>query len=526
MNDRHRREREIAEVLARHGLAHLTAVSGLDRLVSLGRGVVGRPAREEPYAPPRNLRLALEELGPTFVKLGQLVATRGDLVGPSYRAELDRLQDSVAPVPAAAVREVLEQELAGGPTAAFASFAETPVAAASIGQAHAATLHDGTEVIVKVRRPGVVEEVEQDLEILNNAAAHAARRWEAAARMDVVGLADEFARTLRAELDYLQEGRNAERFAANFAEQPDVLIPRVFWDTTTSRVITLERLRGVKVTDLAGLDAEGVDRHELAERATRVTAKMVFEDGFFHGDPHPGNFFVEPDGSLGIIDFGMVGTLDERVRAELVRVLVGVVRGDAEQLASALVALGAASGHVDRAALRDDLATLLARYRDVSLGDISLRGVTGDVMDVLRGHRLRIPRDLALLVKVITMEEALAAELDPDFHLGAALAPFARRRVLAQLSPAAFVRRLETLGFEVADLPRRLVDDGLDVNVRGADFERLVARAERLGNRIALSILAAAIIDAVAEVAAARRANGRRRAGRSRGQIRPTGRRR
>jgi ubiquinone biosynthesis protein len=515
MNDRHRREREIAETLARHGLAHLAAACGLDRLVARGRGALGRPAADEPYASPRNLRLALEELGPTFVKIGQLAATRDDLLGPGFRAELVRLQDGVAPIPPATVREVLEQELAGGTTTAFASFDERPVAAASIGQAHAATLHDGTEVIVKVRRPAAVDEVQQDLEILLNAAAHAARRWEAAARIDVVGLAEEFARMLRAELDYLQEGRNAERFGENFAGQPDVRIPRVFWETTTSRVITLERLRGVKVTDRVGLDAAGVDRHELADRATRVTAKMVFEDGFFHGDPHPGNFYVAPDGGLGIIDFGIVGRLDERVRAELGRLLVGVVRGDAERLASALLALGAATGHVDRAALRDDLSALLARYRDVNLGDISLRAVIAEVMDVLRRHRLRIPRDLALLVKVIAMEEALAAELDPDFRLGAALAPYARLHVFAQLAPAALVRRLEELGLEAADMPRRLLDDGLDVNLRGADLEPLMARAERLGNRIALSILAAALIDAVAELAAARRAHGPRRSRRS-----------
>jgi ubiquinone biosynthesis protein len=512
MNDRHRRERDIAAVLSRHGLTHLSAVSGFDRLRSLGRGALGRPAPEAPYAPPRNLRLALEELGPTFVKLGQLAAARGDLVGPAYRAELAGLQDGVAPIPAAVVREVLEHELAGGTTAAFASFADSPVAAASIGQAHAATLHDGTDVIVKVRRPGAVEEVERDLEILHNAAAHAARRWQAAARMDVVGLAEEFARTLRAELDYLHEARNAERFRGNFAEQPDVRIPRVFWDTTTSRVITLERIRGVKVTDRAGLDAAGIDSHELAARATRVTAKMVFEDGFFHGDPHPGNFFVEPGGRLGLIDFGMVGTLDGRARSDLGSLLVGVVRGDAERLARALLGLGTTTGHVDRAALRADLSALLASYRDVSVGDISLRAVMADVMEVLRRHRLRIPRDLALLVKAVAMEEAMAAELDPRFHLGEALAPYARAHVVEQLSPAALARRLQDLGFEAVDLPRRLLDDGLRVSIPGTDLEPLLARAERLGNRIALSILAAAIIDAAAELAAARRANGRRRA--------------
>jgi ubiquinone biosynthesis protein len=399
---------------------------------------------------------------------------------------------------------VLGHELAGGTTASFRSFSDTPVAAASIGQAHAATLHDGTEVIVKVRRPEAVEQVEQDLEILLNAAAYATRRWEAAARIDIAGLVEEFARTLRAELDYLQEARHAERFHANFADEPDVRIPQVFWETTTTRVITLERIRGMKVTDRAGLAAAGVDPHELAGRATRATAKMVFEDGLFHGDPHPGNFFVEPDGRLGIIDFGMVGTIDGRQRAQLGRLVLGVVRGDPERLASALLGLGTATGHVDRAALRDDLEALLGRYRDISLGDIALRAAIADVMDVLRRHRLRIPRDLAMLVKAIAMEEALAAELDPGFHLGTALAPYARVHLLEQLSPVAVARRLEELGLGAADLPHRLLDDGLPVTV-SKDLEPLVARAEHLGNRIALSILAAPVIAALAELAVGRR---------------------
>ncbi len=234
-----------------------------------------------------------------FINLGQFLSTRADLLGDEYQAELAKLQDAAPPVPTDVVQDILALELDGDPGTVFASFELEPLAAAPIGQAHAATLRDGTEVVVKVRRPGAVEEVAQDLEILHDCGPHASRRWEAAARYDLVGLVEEFARTLRAQLDYLHEARNAERFAANFARDQSALIPRVFSEVTTSRVITLERVRGMNVMDLAALDAAGVDRHELALRATRVAAKMICEDGFFHADPHPGNFFIQDAGRIG-----------------------------------------------------------------------------------------------------------------------------------------------------------------------------------------------------------------------------------
>ena len=287
-------------------------MSGLGRLVAFEPALPEREAHDGADTPPAHLRLALEDLGTVFIKLGQFLSTRADLLGDEYQAEeLAMLQDAAPPVPTDVVQDILALELDGDPGTVFASFELKPLAAASIGQAHAATLRDGTDVVVKVRRPGAVEEVAQDLEILHDCAAHASRRWETAARYDLVGLVEEFARTLRAQLDYLPEARNAERFAANFARDQSVLIPRVFWEVTTSRVITLERVRGMNVMDLAALDAAGVDRHELALRATRVAANMICEDGFFHADPHPGDFFIQDTGRIGIIDFGMVGLVDQ-----------------------------------------------------------------------------------------------------------------------------------------------------------------------------------------------------------------------
>ncbi len=528
MSSRHGRERQIAEILARRGMTYLVGVLGLERLVSWERGSLRRDSKTEFPAPPEDLRLALEELGPTFIKIGQLLSTRADLLPPAYQAELAKLQDSGPLIPAGAVRDTLESELHAAPEEAFASFDEEPLAAASIGQAHAATLHDGTEVVVKVRRPGVVEVVERDLEILQNLAARASRRSEVAARYDLVDLAYEFAGSLRAQLDYLREARNAERFATNFAGDPDVQIPRVFTELTTSRVITLERMYGMKITDLGALDGAGVDRHALADRAAGVTAKMIFADGFFHADPHPGNFFIERSGRIGIIDFGLAGTLDDRLRERLRRLLVAFVREDPERLADALVALGISAGQVDRAGLSQDLGKLLHRYVGRSVGEIELGPAIRELLSIARRHSLRLPADLALVLGVVIVDEGIAAQLDPQFRFAEALAPYARRHVMSQTSRAAVRRRAEEVAMDLedlaVDLPGQLhrvlevlASGGVELHVQASELEPLLERAERVGNRIAASVLTAALIDGLAGLAAGNGGlgrNGRRALGR------------
>ena len=518
---RDHRERQIAAVLIRYGLSYLANVVGLERLIRVAPGVAGRDPADG-HTPPENLRLALEELGPTFIKLGQLVSTRADLLSPDYRAELTKLLDTAPAVPSDVIEDIVERELHAPVDAAFATFDAVPLACASVGQAHTATLHDGTDVVVKVRRPNVVEDMERDLEIITNFAARASRRSKTAARYDVIGLTDEFVYALRAQLDYLQEARNAERFRANFAGDPSVQIPRVFPDLTTSRVITLERIRGMKITDLTMLDEAGLSHHALAERTALITAKMIFEDGFFHADPHPGNFFIEPTGRVGIVDFGMVGSLDDRLREQLGRLLSGFVRRDPGRLADALLALGTSTGVVDRARLREDLRDLLARYSGRSVAEVSLRSAIGEILEIVRRHRLRVPRDLSLLFTVLVIAEGLVAELDPAFRFAEALAPYARRHLLSGMTPAVVIRRLEEFGVDfaelAAELPSRLnrisdaiETEGLEVHVRTEDMEAFLVRIERLGNRVAASVLAAALIDGLVQLATQRRRRTRRR---------------
>jgi ubiquinone biosynthesis protein len=508
---RRRRERQISEILARNGLEALAAAAG-------HRGPPEAPQthRWASLVSPDRLRHALEELGPTFIKLGQILSTRADLLPSDYQLELAKLQDAAPQLPGDVVGELVTVELDGPLDQVFASFELEPIAAGSIGQAHAATLSDGTEVVVKVRRPGIVETVREDLEILRNFAARASRRWNRAESYDLTSIVDEFGEGLLAELDYLQEGRNAERFAANFQGDTDVRIPKVFWEKTTSRVLTLERVYGMKINDLVALESAGIDRHDLASRATRVTAKMIFAHGFFHADPHPGNFFIQPDGTIAMIDFGLVGILGELMRDRLAKVLVAVVRHDPDRLARALLALGASTGPVDRALLRNDLGALLAQLEGRALKDVELGPLISQIMEISRRHHLRLPNDLALLLKTFVMDEGLATQLDPGFKLVEALRPYAYRQLASELSPAELVSRLRHFGADVAelgvDLPKQLhrtlevlATGGFEIHLRAAELDDVVTRAERLTNKIAVSVIAAALINAVAELVASDR---------------------
>jgi ubiquinone biosynthesis protein len=508
------RYRQIADVLSRHGLGFVVGVVGLSRWVPFHRGVLGHERRQEPYTTPEHLRLAIEELGPTFIKLGQLLSTRSDIVPADYLHELSKLQDAAPPVPPSTISALIESELGASPEDVFASFDTEPFASASIGQAHLATLLDGTQVVVKVRRPNINAVIETDLEILQNLANMASRRWAAAANYNFPGLVSQFALSLRRELDYLTEGRNAERIAANFAANEDVHIPRVFWTTTTSRILTLERIVGIKVDDLDGLDRARVDRQDLATRATGVAVSMVFEHGFFHADPHPGNLFIEPGGRIGLIDFGMVGEVDDALRHRLGVLLAALTSHDVERLASALLELSVVKRPVDRDQFRVDLVGFVGLYRGRRLGEVNVAELASQLLALLRKHHLQLPQEMAVLLKFFLMVEGMGVRLDPEFNLGAVLGPYARQLAWDRFSPEALARQLLTssrdaaaLAVDMPDKLRRLLDlletSGVVVDLKASEFEPLVERAERIGDRLVAGIITAAFIRGIAELAGA-----------------------
>ena len=510
------RSREIAGVLVGHGWDSLLENF---ELFHPAKSLNQKTSHEGAQTRPEHLRSALEELGTTFIKLGQILSTRADLLPPDYLAELTKLQDSAPPVPFAAVRDTLVAELKQPLESAFLHFDPEPLAAASIGQAHAATLPNGTEVVVKVRRPGVVEQVHEDLEILRELAAVAGRHWEFAERYDLVGIVEEFSETLKAELDYIREGHNAERFAGDLASEARIHIPRVFWETSTSRVLTLERIRGTKINDLVSLDEQGIDRSALAEFATGVVMRMVCENGFFHADPHPGNFFIEPDGTIALIDFGMVGVLDERVQEHLADLLININHQDAEGLVDVFLDLGVSRKHVDRDLLRRDIEHLLSTYWGLPLNELRISAVLNDVFAVMRRHQLHLPSNLTLLFKTVVMIEGLGVNLDPEFHLTSALAPYADRLVMRKYSPTKMVRNLgrasldlARLGAEMPQHLRRIVsaaeNGNLQIGMRPEGFDPVIRRVERIANRIVLGVLAAAFINGLAVLASVYRPPG------------------
>jgi ubiquinone biosynthesis protein len=415
------RAREVALVLMHQGAGLLGDQLDL-RVVLPG-------IHRAPPAGPLRLRRALEELGPTFIKLGQVLSTRPDLVPPSYERELAKLQDHAPAVPADDIVGAIEHALGRSVDEAYGSFERVPIASASIGQVHAATLPDGTEVVVKVRRPGVVPLVQVDLQLIERLAGFAARQSTLIERYNPVGLAQEFATTLGGELDYAQEGRNAEKVAAGFADDDRIHIPRIDWDRTTDCVITEARVRGVKIDDVAALARDGVDRAAVAEAFVNAYLTMVFVRGFFHADPHPGNVFVEPGGRIGFVDWGMVGAVSDTTRHGLGTVLLALVATDAAQMTDGFLSLGIATEGVDREGLEADLAKILDKHAHVALQHLRVGPLVAEIMSVVRAHRLRLPSDLALLLKTVMMVEGVAALLHPEFELVPMLVPYAQQIV-------------------------------------------------------------------------------------------------
>ena len=501
------RAAHIALVLAHHELWYLIEVLNLDRFVpaQIHRDTTSHQKSPEHRTQPEQLRLALEELGPTFMKLGQMLSIHADLLPPEYQREFSKLQDAAPTVPIENVHEMITTELGQPLEHSFASFDATPLAAASIGQAHLATLQDGTEVVVKVRRPGAAEQVDEDLKLLHSLAITASHRWALAKEYDIIGIVKEFDQSLRAELDYLHEGHNAERFARNFAAESTVQIPQVFWETSTSRVLTQERIHGIKITDLDALDAAGIDRTELSRRGAQIFLKMVFDDGFFHADLHPGNLFIEEGGHIGLIDFGMVGIVDEQTRGELGILLSGMISQDSDRIADALLELGASQQPVDRAALRRDLEHLLSQFADQPLSSIPLGPSLTELLSVTRCYHLVLPSNLVLLLKTTIMMEGMVAQLDPSFNLVEALTPYVERLMLQQYSLAVWARRLgktiPDLAWLANEFPqhlRRLIGElergSLKFDIQPTGLDPVFKRAERLANRVVLGIIIAALI--------------------------------
>ncbi len=503
------RYREVVQILARHGFGWLLTQLGLARFMPpFPWGLLGRQPPPS-HTQAEHLRMALEELGVTYIKLGQILSTRSDLLPPEYVAELERLQDAVPPEPVEVIQTQIERELGSPPSELFDEFAPQPIGSASIGQVHSARLKTGEEVVVKVQRPGVETLVEEDLAILRDVARLASGRTLWGRIYDLPALVDEFAGTLRGELDYLVEGQNAERIRRNFEGDPRLQVPTIYWDYTTRRVLTMQRLDGIKINDLPGLEAAGIDRRKLAARAARMTLEMILEHGFFHADPHPGNFLVMPGEVIGLLDYGMVGRLDEATRDGLLFLLLAISNQDLDRVIDQLMALGITGNTLQLERLRHDLGHLLSLYWGIPLKEIDIGRILEEALEITRRHRLQVPTNLVLLTKTMAMDEGLARNLDPEFSAAEVLRPYALQLVSQRYLPQHWGKRVLptlldpsqlaiTLPRRTERLLTRMERGNLSINMHVQDTEHVLNTLNGMVSRLILGMLASGFAVAIA----------------------------
>ncbi len=499
---------EIAGVLIRHGMGDTVRRMGLaDKLERAGHVLKWDSAADlARIEPPVQVRLAMEELGPTFVKLGQILAGRADLFGPEWIAEFQRLHSHVPAVPLDDLRAQLRADLGGEPETVFARFDVAPLAAASIAQVHRAQLHDGTEVVVKIRRPGILDVIEADLRLLDRLAGLAEANLPVLKLYRPRQLVLEFARSLRRELDLAAECRNAERVAANFAAVPQVVIPRVHWAHTGERVNTQDFIDGMAGDQLEQLTPEaGFDRSLLAQRGAHAVLKMILEDGFFHADPHPGNLFYLPGNRIAFIDFGMVGRLSSQRREEVLQLLLGLVERDAQAVVDVLMDWAGDEHGLNREQLEADIEAFVDQYHGTPLAQLSLSQMVIDVTTLLREHHLALPSDLTLLIKAFITLEGMGRGLNPGFHMATEALPLLRELARARYQPQAMVTRgwktlrralsiAEQLPQDLSRLLRNARRGHVSVAIELAHLKRVGDQIDRAANRLAMALVIAALI--------------------------------
>ena len=500
------RLRHIAEVLARNGLGFLLDQTELGRFLPRGwRRRAERADQElERMSIPERFRHTLEDLGPTYIKLGQLLSGRGDLLPAEYVQELTKLLDAAPAFPYGDVVTVVEAELGRPPQEVFDFFDPTPIAAASIGQVHRAILPTGEHAVAKVQRPNIEQTVRSDLDLLMRQARFLQRRSEAARTYNLIENVEELSYALLSELDYTTEAQNIDRFYQTYNDDPNLRIPKVYWEYTTQRVLVMEQIDGIKLTELRHLKEEGYDLPAIANIGTEFYMKQIFEDGFFHADPHPANVMVS-DHQIAILDFGMVGVLSQRMREDMGDMLVAVITQNTEQLITVMVRMGIITRATNLRELERDLNRMLVRYLGLPLQHMDVAAILGQVLSISFVHNIRLPSDFAMLIRTIIILNSLGNKLDPNYQLVTKLEPSVRRLVQDKLSIRRIgtnaLRSVSSINTLIQRFPNRLEDlwDQLDegnltVGVSVRDLATIIRRVDRIANRLAFAVVVAALI--------------------------------
>jgi ubiquinone biosynthesis protein len=498
---RNRRFRQILLILARHGFGDLSARLGLRGLALFSARFRDRDRARESLG--RRLRLTFEELGPTFIKFGQMLAGRPDLMPRQITDELALLQDCVPPVPFSRLKERLEKNLGMPIAEAFSEFDEVPLAAASIAQVHRAVLKDGREVALKIRRPGIRRRVEEDLAVMRVVAAQVRQAVPELADLDLPAMVDEFGRSLRRELDFLTEAANLERFRRNHADEPLLVLPKVYRELGCKDLLVMEFIRGLKLAELDRWPQLGIDRQQVAQLGQRVMLRSIFEHRFFHADPHPGNYFVLEGNRLCLLDFGMMGTVSPRRLDQMLGFMAALLSGDCPMMVKVLRDAELVPLDCDRRALEKDLTDLLDQVKDARLGDMDVGSLLGSAMEIMKRHRVRLPTDLLLMGRALAAMESAAVAIHPEMKPMEAIRPyvtavFLRRAADPQVLAEGLIEEAENweelwrgLPSQLHSVLGRAARGDLTLTVADGEFARREQGAERRVNRALVAGLSA-----------------------------------
>jgi len=491
-----KRFNEIIKILSKYKLADWVRDSAPQHLKDRFKTAEGDDILQ--YTRDERIRMAITDLGTTFIKFGQVLSTRADLVGPELAEELSLLQAHTPADPPEVARGTVEAELGKPAQEIYAEFEPEAMASASIGQVHAARLKDGTEVVVKVQHEGIEETVITDLDILDVLAAIAERASEELRRYRPKGLVAEFRKQLLSELNFNREKTNAERFIHNFEYDDTVHFPEPYPELTTKRILTMERMKGFSVGNSKRVDESGVDRRDLSLRIANLYMDMIFRDRFYHGDPHPGNVFVLPGAIIGLLDFGVIGRIDEELQERLEGLILALVGRDARSLTDEVLRLGDPPQDLDRTEFQSAITGFVGEYIDLPVKDMDMSGILTRLAGIIRKFHIGIPGGVSLLIKVLVQLEGTSRLLNNDFRLSEVLEPYTRKIMRRRMSPQALLRRARRSVLEWARfidlLPRQLVQileraekGTLDVQLRHKGLDETV-------NRLIYGILTGALI--------------------------------
>ncbi|MEA2030375.1 MAG: AarF/UbiB family protein [candidate division Zixibacteria bacterium] len=507
-NWRHmRRYRQILSILIKYGFGDVVDVTRKDLISRFGDKIAPLFGKHVDSSMSRaeRLRHAAEELGPTFIKLAQVLSMRSDLVPSDITIELQKLQDEVSSFSYEEVRTIISEELGQEPEAAFSFIDEQPLAAASIAQVHRATLHNGRQVVIKIQRPNIEDVINVDLEILSDLAKVLVRYSLNSVVSDPVAVVEEFDRSIHRELDFLSEGRNINRFRRMYADDHTVLIPNFYPELSSSRVLVMDFVDGIKASDLEELVRKGLDRTVIAERGAQLILKQVFQHGFFHADPHPGNILVLEDNVIVPLDYGMVGNLDESTIEALGSALAGIIHKDTNRILRAFDALGITHDIANRIALRTDINSLVNQYYEVPLKELQVSDLLKEIFKIFRAHQMTLSSNLSLMLKALVTVEGLGRLLHPDFDMVSEVRPYVRRIMYRRYDPRRRFRDLlnvfDDFSNLVEELPQsirgtlRKINAGeLRIQFEHRNLEKLTKEINQSSNRISSAVIIAALI--------------------------------